>query len=449
MRDKYLSVTALTKYIKRKIDIDPHLKTVWIKGEVSNFKHHSSGHMYFTLKDNTARIQSVMFAGNNRFLKFQVENGMQVLIKGHVSVFEPYGQYQLYVQQMEPDGLGALYLAYEQLKNKLEKQGLFQERHKQALPLFPTHIGIITSPTGAAVRDILTTIKRRYPIVKTTIIPAIVQGEQAARSIVQALERANELVQFDVLILARGGGSIEDLWPFNEEIVAKTIFSSTVPVISAIGHETDLTISDFVADYRAPTPTGAAEIVVPSLNELKKHLSYLHRSLNQSLHHIIQTNEKNLIRLQRSYAFKYPKQLIEQKAQHLDLMNERLIHTQRLHLQRHEEQIKYFIHRLTSINIPKMIEQKHTTLQQLTTRHEQIMSNIYQQKSNAFENMLDKLSLINPLSVMQRGYAIAYDETHTIIRKTKQVNIADEITVQISDGTLRCKIMQLKEDTHE
>ncbi|HLS06896.1 MAG TPA: exodeoxyribonuclease VII large subunit [Bacillota bacterium] len=448
MRDKYLSVTALTKYIKRKIDIDPHLKTVWIKGEVSNFKHHSSGHMYFTLKDNTSRIQSVMFAGNNRFLKFQVENGMQVLIKGHVSVFEPYGQYQLYVQQMEPDGLGALYLAYEQLKNKLEKQGLFQDRYKQPLPSFPSHIGIITSPTGAAVRDILTTIKRRYPIVKTTIIPSIVQGEQAARSIKQALECANELALFDVLILARGGGSIEDLWPFNEEIVAKAIFASSIPLISAIGHETDITISDFVADYRAPTPTGAAEIVVPSLRELKKHLSYLHRSLNQSINHIIQANEKNLTRLQQSYAFKYPKQLIEQKAQHLDLMSERLMHTQKLLIQQHEEQIKHFNHRLISINIPQMIEQKNEALQQLTKRLERTMNNIYQQKSNQLENMLEKLSLINPLSVMQRGYAIAYDETQTIIKQTKQVNVADEITVKISDGTLHCKVMQLKEDTN-
>lgn len=449
MKDKYLSVTALTKYIKRKMDLDPHLKTVWIKGEISNFNHHSSGHMYFTLKDRTSRIQAVMFAGNNRYLKFQPESGMHVFIKGYVSVFEPYGQYQLYVQQMEPDGLGALYLAYEQLKQKLEQRGYFREELKKALPKFPTHIGIITSRTGAAVRDILITIKRRYPIVKTTIIPTTVQGEYAAPAIQRAIERANDLNIFDVLILARGGGSLEDLWPFNEEIVAEAIFKSNIPLVSAIGHETDVTISDFVADLRAPTPTGAAEIVVPSLHELKDGLGRLQRSLYQSMRYSIQANEKHLNRLQDSYAFKYPEQLIGQKEQQLDLINERLIQSQ-IRLSDHSEnQLNYMYRRLTSLNFPQLIEQKSSNLNQLMRRKDQIIRNIYHLKNEQFTNVLEKLSLINPLFVMQRGYAIVYDENEKIIKSTKQVNIDDHIRVHISDGMLHCKVLHTEEDDNE
>src|SRR5690625_965256 len=224
--------------------------------------------MYLTIKDDQSRVQAVMFAGNNRKLKFTPEDGMNVLIRGEISVFEPYGQYQLYIRHMEPDGIGALYLAYEQLKDKLENKGYFDTNHKKKLPLYPKHIGIITSPTGAAVRDILTTIKRRYPIVQTTVIPVIVQGQLAADSIRKAIEFANQSDVYDLLIVGRGGGSIEDLWGFNKEIVADAIYHSNIPIISAVGHETDHTISDFVADLRAPTPTGAAELAVPSRFEL-------------------------------------------------------------------------------------------------------------------------------------------------------------------------------------
>lgn len=441
MKDKFLTVTALTKYIKRKMDLDPHLKMVWIKGEISNFKHHSSGHMYFTLKDQTARIQAVMFAGNNRTLKFQPESGMRVFIKGYVSVFEPYGQYQLYVRQMDPDGLGALYLAYEQLKQKLEQRGYFQEIHKRPLPKFPKHIAIITSPTGAAVRDILITLQRRYPIVDTTIIPAIVQGEQAAPSIQRAIERANDVKKFDVIILARGGGSIEDLWPFNEENVAEAIFASDIPIVSAIGHETDVTISDFVADLRAPTPTGAAEIVVPSLDELTERIHQLQHSLNRTTRYLIDTNEKNLNRLQASYAFKYPKQLIEQKEQQLDLIVDRIKQSQARLSERSEEQLNYIFRRLTSLNLPQMIEQQNTKLNQLTKRHKQTMKNTYQINSERFASLVEKLSLINPLSIMRRGYAIAYDKDHAIIKSTSQINVAEDVFIHIADGMLHCEVL--------
>lgn len=260
MTNKYLTVTALTKYMKRKLDMDPHLRDVWLKGEISNFKLHSRGHMYLTIKDDQARINAVMFAGNNRFLKFKPENGMKVLVRGEVSVFEATGQYQLYIQQMEPDGLGSLYLAFEQLKERLRTKGYFDEQYKKKIPTIPHHIGVITSPTGAAVRDIITTIKRRYPVAQVTVLPVLVQGVNAASSITKAIYKANDMGEFDVIILGRGGGSIEELWSFNEESVAEAIFHSKIPIISAVGHETDVTISDYVADLRAPTPTGAVSL---------------------------------------------------------------------------------------------------------------------------------------------------------------------------------------------
>lgn len=247
----YVTVSALTKYIKRKFDVDPHLENIWIKGELSNVKIHTRGHIYFTLKDENARMQSVMFARQSERLPFKPENGMKVLVRGGISVYEPSGNYQLYAKEMQPDGVGALYLAYEELKKKLAGEGLFDDRYKKQIPAFPATIGVVTSPTGAAVRDVITTLKRRYPLVKVIVLPALVQGENASRSIVTRIEEANEKEICDVLIVGRGGGSIEELWAFNEEIVARAIFASNIPIISAVGHETDFTISDFVADIRA------------------------------------------------------------------------------------------------------------------------------------------------------------------------------------------------------
>src|SRR5690625_4337323 len=323
-QDRYLTVTALTKYIKRQFDRDAVLNDVWIRGELSNFKHHSRGHMYFTLKDEQSRLQAVMFASNNRHLKFQPESGMNVLIKGYVSVYEPYGQYQLYVTDIQPDGTGALYLAYEQLKEKLRKKGYFSEERKRTIPIYPKHIGIVTSSTGAAIRDILTTLKRRYPIAKTTLIPATVQGDQAAPSIKQAIERANALNMFDVLIVGRGGGSLEELWGFNEEQVADAIYNSNIPVVSAVGHETDTTISDLVADLRAPTPTAAAELVVPSQDELKQTIQQYRRFLDRQMITLIKDQKARLDQMRESYAFRYPERALADKEQSFDKLYDRL-----------------------------------------------------------------------------------------------------------------------------
>ena len=323
MRDKYLTVHALTKYIKRKIDTDKHLQIVYVKGEISNFNHHSRGHMYLTIKDDFSRIQAVMFASNNRTLKFVPEDGMHVLIKGKISVFERYGQYQLYIDHMEPDGLGSLYLAFEQLKDKLFNEGYFDQAKKKPLPLYPKHIAVVTSPTGAAIRDIITTLHRRYPLVNITVIPVHVQGPYAANSIVQAIHKANTSNMFDLIIVGRGGGSIEDLWSFNEEAVAKAIYHSKIPIISAVGHETDVTICDYVADVRASTPTSAAELAVPSQTELIEKIKQFKRSLNQLLLTKINNEKKHVHRLFQSYAFRYPLQLILQKEQELDHLTDR------------------------------------------------------------------------------------------------------------------------------
>lgn len=325
MEQRYLTVVALTRYIKRKFDADPHLQDCYVKGEISNFKQHSSGHMYFTLKDDKARILAVMFARDNRHMKFQPENGMQVLIRGDLSVYEASGQYQIYIKEMKPDGVGELFLAYEQLKEKLTKEGLFSQSAKKTLPKYPKTVGVITSPTGAAIRDIVSTIKRRFPIANILLLPALVQGEQAASSIARAIEKANTIDAIDVLIVGRGGGSIEELWAFNEEIVARAIFTSEIPIISAVGHETDFTIADFVADLRAPTPTGAAELAVPHIDDLLERILNRKSRMLRTMKEKLSSQKVKLSRINRSYAFRYPHKLYEQKLEQLDRRTEQLV----------------------------------------------------------------------------------------------------------------------------
>ncbi|WP_010530944.1 exodeoxyribonuclease VII large subunit [Lentibacillus jeotgali] len=448
MEDKYLTVTALTKYIKRKLSSDPHLKNIWLKGEISNFKHHSRGHMYLTVKDDRARIQAVMFAGNNRRLKFRPENGMNVLIRGEIGVFEQFGQYQLYVQQMEPDGIGSLYLAFEQLKEKLHKQGYFNEEHKKTLPKFPKNIGVITSPTGAAVRDIITTIRRRYPIVQTTIIPVLVQGENAPGSIVDAIKRANEETDCDLLIVGRGGGSIEELWGFNEEIVANAIFHSCTPVISAVGHETDITISDFVADVRAPTPTGAAEIAVPSQLELADKINSMRRSLTRVLTDQITASKQNLNRIKQSYAFRYPEQLIAQKEQELDKYVERLGKAYQHEWKRKYESLSHMNSRLLALHPRQQIERTEKELKQLNKQINNVMSSQLEQHSDRLQQALEKLSLLNPLETMKRGYAITYSSSGDLIKSVKIVSEAEQISVKLADGTIDCHVLDTKEENN-
>ncbi|WP_153461527.1 exodeoxyribonuclease VII large subunit [Sediminibacillus terrae] len=446
MNDRYLTVTALTKYIKRKFEMDRHLKDVWLKAEISNFKHHSRGHMYLTLKDDHSRIQAVMFAGNNRSLKFKPENGMNVLVKGELSVYEPQGQYQLYISQMEPDGIGALYLAFEQLKEKLSKEGLFDPSIKKTIPVYPNKIGVITSPTGAAVRDIMTTLSRRYPIAKSVLFPVLVQGTQSAASIVKAIESAGRMGGFDVLIVGRGGGSIEELWSFNEEMVARAIHASTVPIISAVGHETDFTISDMAADMRAATPTAAAELAVPSQAEIKERIIALDRSLDRALKTRLVNAKERLGQLQRAYAFRYPAQLLRQKEQELDKFVERLGRGLTARHNSKQESLRA-LHKRLMLKHPKTKTQLlNRELVQLRMRLDRAFAKEVQARQNRFQKNLDKLSLLNPLNTMKRGYSITYQQNGDVLSSTKEVQPGEQVTVKLFDGSLDCQVWGIEEE---
>ena len=323
MKDNYLTITQLSRYLKYKFDHDLNLNTVYLKGEISNFKAHTRGHYYFTLKDEGSRINAVMFASSVSKLKFVPMDGMKVMVTGKVTVYEATGGYQIYVSDMVEDGVGNLYIAYEQLKKKLEQEGLFDPAKKKKISKMPRRIGIVTASTGAAIRDILTTLKRRYPIAETILFPALVQGKEAAEDIANKIRLANTY-DIDTLIVGRGGGSIEDLWPFNEEVVARAIYQSKVPVISAVGHEVDFTIADFVADLRAPTPTAAAELAVVDINTV---LDYLLKAKDRSYNaiwNLIEVRKTKLDHLNSSYILKKPSNIYEVKEQKLDMLVERM-----------------------------------------------------------------------------------------------------------------------------
>lgn len=442
---QYLSVSALTKYIKRKFDADPHLQNVYIKGEISNFKQHTSGHMYFTLKDEKARLLSVMFAANNKGMKFLPENGMKVLVKGDISLYEAGGQYQLYVKSMAPDGVGDLYLAYEQLKKKLEGAGLFLSEHKKPIPQYPKSVGVITSPTGAALRDILTTIKRRYPIARIIVYPALVQGNNAAKSIAKAISMANARAESDVLIVGRGGGSIEELWAFNEEIVAESIYDSDIPVISAVGHETDFTIADFVADMRAPTPTGAAELAVPHLNEILERLMNRKNRLTRSIQEAVNFERTRLTRMERSYAFRYPHKMYEQKLEQLDKTMDRLGRTSTRYFMKKRDELNQLNDILKKQHPEQAVKNAKDELQQHAKVLRRAMEAIYRHKSQQFVHITATLSALSPLKIMERGYGLVFAEDETLVKSTQQVSKGDKIAVSIKDGTLECEIKEIKE----
>jgi exodeoxyribonuclease VII large subunit len=442
---RYLSVNALTKYIKRKFDVDPHLRDVHVKGEISNFKQHSSGHMYFTLKDEKARILAVMFSSQSRAMKFSPENGMKVIVKGDISVYEPSGQYQIYIKEMQPDGIGELFLAYEQLKQRLELEGLFAIETKKAIPLYPRTVGVITSPTGAAIRDVITTIKRRFPIANILVFPALVQGDNAASSIAKAIEKANSMKGIDVLIVGRGGGSIEELWAFNEERVARAIFSSAIPIISAVGHETDYTIADFVADLRAPTPTGAAELAVPHIEELMERVLQRQTRLLRAMKEKFRFEIQRLNRVQKSYAFRYPHRLYEQKLEQVDKLTEMLVRgTSRLSLikmSQHEILYKRLQRNHPSESLREAQQRFDRTQKDLNRAMLQVLS----KKQTDFDRILSTLQALSPLKIMERGYSLAYSEDNRLVKSINQIKVNERVQIQLTDGSLFCKVENIKE----
>ena len=325
MNNNYITISELNRYLKTKFENDVNLKVVYLKGEISNFKAHTRGHYYFTLKDDGSRINAIMFASQTKKIKFVPQDGMKVLVTGKISVFEANGGYQIYVNEMLEDGVGNLYIAYEQLKKKLENEGLFNKDHKKEIPHIPKRVGVVTAPTGAAIKDIISTIKRRWPLTEIYLFPSLVQGEDAKEDIVKQIKKAeNFYLPLDTLIVGRGGGSIEDLWPFNEEIVARAIYECKVPTISAVGHEIDFTIADFVADLRAPTPTGAAEMAVPQLSDMKNYLNQVNIRLNNTITNKINNNKRKLNDIMARNIFKNPMIIYEKKELYFDSILERL-----------------------------------------------------------------------------------------------------------------------------
>ncbi|MCV4230099.1 exodeoxyribonuclease VII large subunit [Virgibacillus sp. LDC1] len=444
---RILSVKDLNRYIRMKMEGDSRLSDVWIRGEISNFTHHSSGHMYFTLKDEGSRIRAIMFATHNQRLPFIPKEGSRVIARGNVSVYERDGQYQFYAVQMQPDGIGSLYLAYEQLKSKLEEEGLFAAERKRPLPRYPKTIGVITSPTGAAVRDIMITIRRRYPQARSILYPVLVQGKGAAPSIVKAIRTMNDMAEADVLIVGRGGGSLEELWAFNEEIVARAIYQSDIPVISAVGHETDFTIADFVADLRAATPTAAAELAVPSSAELRGQLVQRQRQLNQGLQQRLKRSRERLLSLQRSPVLVHPRRYMLQHAERLDMLSQRLQGNLKSRLSLVRQRQKSLHQGLIRYNPRTQAEFAARRKDQVSRQLMNAMQSIMKSKMSQLQTEMRHLDALSPLKIMSRGYSLVYDEKEQkLVKSIEDVQLGDLVNVRVSDGQLQCQVWGMKED---
>jgi len=414
---KYLSVTALTKYLKYKFDNDAHLKNVLLKGEISNFKRHSRGHFYFTLKDDKAQISAIMFASSSNRVKFTPVDGMSILVEGYITVYEASGNYQIYVSKMSEDGLGNLYLAYEQLKKKLSSEGLFDASHKKKIPRFPETIAVLTSPTGAAVQDIINIINRRFPLSSIIVYPTLVQGEYAKDDIVKQLKKVNSDSLCDVIILGRGGGSIEDLWPFNEEEVAHAIYDSKIPIISSVGHETDTTISDYVADLRAPTPSGGAELAVPDQLELFNYLERMNNQNRLSLSRLMNSKIDQLKRVESSIIFRDPLRMTENKSRKLDHLSDKL----------------------ELLNPINRLKQSQEDLIKTTKRLNDYFLRLLNQKSSVYHLEINKLELLNPLSIMKKGYSVVKKEGK-VLKSIEEVKVNENIDIQVNDGVISANI---------
>lgn len=397
---KVYTVSTLNNYIKDMIDSDITLRELFIVGEISNFKAHSSGHMYMTLKDEKSAIKAVMFKGNASRLKFMPADGMSVIVFGSVSVFQRDGQYQFYIQNMQPDGIGSLTLAFEQLKEKLMKEGLFAAEHKKALPRYPKTVGVVTSDTAAAFEDIKNVLKRRWPMADILLSPTKVQGEAAVPEIIKAIMTLDESGRADVIILARGGGSIEDLWCFNDERVARTIYSCKTPLITGVGHEIDYTIADFVADYRAPTPSAAAEVSVPDIRTELSDISKMRLHIQRTLTNMLNSYKDSLDFIRSKNVLKSPLGLIDERRLILDGYSDRM---------------------------------------------SSCMTSVFTAQKNRFELEMRRLDAFSPLKVLGRGYAIA-EKDGRVIKSINDVSLSDDISLKVADGKISCKVIDKKND---
>ena len=417
MQEEYFTVSQVNAYINRKLKLDGKLKDIYVKGEISNFRTYPSGHSYFTLKDEKSQISAVMFASSRRFLKFEPQNGMKVIVRGKIEVYEKNGNYQLYASRITEDGIGALHIAFEQLKKKLESEGLFDKAHKKEIPRYPKRIGVVTAQTGAAIRDIIKTIKRRYPICEILVFSTLVQGDQAAPNIVRQIRNAQNY-NLDTLIVGRGGGSIEDLWPFNEEIVARAIYECEIPVISAVGHEIDWTISDYVADKRAHTPTDAGMIAVPDINEVKYRVGQLSVNLKKNISDRIAQNKTRVEHISQKQIFKHPESIYEMQRMTLDKLVDKL--------------------EFSSKNI---ISENKNALFKLENRN--VLKNpqeITKMNKEKLGKNIAKLEVLNPLLTLKRGYTLAKVEGK-VVSSAKEVKSGDKLDVEFDDGTINTQVI--------
>ena len=442
-RSKYLTVSQLTKYLKLKFDRDPYLQTVYLTGELSNFRLRS-GHQYFSLKDDQAVIDAVMFRSQFSKVKFTPEEGMKLCVTGHVGLYERSGRYQIYIDTMEPDGVGSLYLAFEQLKKKLNAEGLFS-RPKKAVPLFPRRIAVVTSLNGAVIRDINTTVRRRYPIAQVVLFPTVVQGEKAAADIARQIKRAGERGDFDTLIIGRGGGSIEDLWPFNEEVVARAIADCPLPVISSVGHETDTTIADLVADKRAATPTAAAELATPQrLDNTLMLIGDFQQRLYNTMRAQIDFEKKQLAKLTGSYIFQQPTRLYENYAQKVDQLTQQLRQQQERRLTNASNDVAQVYNRLLAYNPQRLVDQERLTVQQLAARLQTAAQAKTQQTAQQLQALTKQLHSLDPLKIMERGYTYV-TRNGKVVNQAAQLNTGEPLLLHFADGEVTVTITDIKE----
>ncbi|SDP17104.1 Exodeoxyribonuclease VII large subunit [Streptococcus sp. NLAE-zl-C503] len=441
--EKYLSVTTLTKYLKMKFDKDPYLERVYLTGQVSNFRKRPT-HQYFSLKDDHAVIQATIWSGIYQKLGFDLEEGMKINVIGRVQVYEPSGSYSIIIEKAEPDGVGALAIQFEQLKKKLIEEGLFQERFKQPLPQFAKRIGVVTSPSGAVIRDIITTVSRRFPGVDILLYPTKVQGDGAAEEIARNIARANEREDLDVLIIGRGGGSIEDLWAFNEEIVVRAIFESRLPIISSVGHETDVTLADFVADRRAATPTAAAELATPVTKlDLLAHLQNQEKRMATAVQNVLSRKKEALKKCSQSVIFRQPERLYDGYLQRLDQLQLRLKQSLRTRISDSNQLVQARTHQLVQLSPITKIQRYQDRLGQLDKLLRSQMALVYDAKVAEVKRLSEALLMLDTSRIVARGYAIVKKE-ESVVDSVEMLKKKDQVTLLMRDGQVELEVKDVK-----
>ncbi|WP_436858029.1 exodeoxyribonuclease VII large subunit [Mammaliicoccus sciuri] len=440
--DKYLSVTAITKYIKYKFDQDPHLLNVFIKGEISNFKRHSSGHLYFALKDDKGVLSAMMFKSSANQLWFNPKEGDQVLVEGRIGVYESRGAYQIYVQSMQLDGVGLLYEKFEALKKELAEKGYFDQEHKLSIPKYPKKIAVLTASTGAAIRDICSTLDKRYPLAEQVLMSTLVQGKGAKDNIINNIKEADSM-GVDVIIVGRGGGSIEDLWSFNEREVVEAIYHCKTPVISAVGHETDTTLSDFVSDVRAATPTQAAVIATPDINALYQLISNARQYLTKHITQTIQQDKHKLKQLSSYYKLKTPSLLYDQETQKLDELQKQLSRNLEQTVTRNNHKLDILQNKLRITPIYNKTFQFRQDFNRLNMLQTQLVNRIISQKKQVLTSKLAQLDALSPTQIMLRGYSII-EKDDKIITSKNDLKIDDDITINLKDGKINANVKEIR-----